>query len=54
MIGCIQATEVIKYITGVGKLFSNRLLLFNGLDLKFDEITFKKNLNCPDCGGSKG
>jgi molybdopterin-synthase adenylyltransferase len=54
MIGCIQATEVIKYITGVGKLLSNRLLLFNGLDLKFDEIIFKKNLNCPDCGKSKG
>jgi adenylyltransferase/sulfurtransferase len=53
MIGCIQATEVIKYITGVGKLLSNRLLLFNGLNLKFDEITFKKNLNCPDCGRIK-
>ena len=53
MIGCIQATEVIKYITGVGKLISNRLLLFNGLNFKFDEITFKKNLECPDCGRSK-
>jgi adenylyltransferase/sulfurtransferase len=53
IIGCIQATEVIKYITGVGKLLSNRLLLFNGLNSKFDEIRFKKNMNCPDCGKSE-
>lgn len=52
VIGCIQATEIIKYITGIGKLLSNRLLVFNGLNLKFDEIIFRKNLNCPDCGNN--
>jgi len=53
IIGCIQATEVIKYITGIGNLLANRLLLFNGLNLKFDEFTFKNNLTCPDCGENK-
>lgn len=51
MIGIIQATEVIKYIIGLGKLLKNRLLVFNGLNLKFDEVAFKRSLNCPECVG---
>jgi adenylyltransferase/sulfurtransferase len=50
MIGCLQTTEVIKYIVGLGELFMNRMLLFDSLNLKFEVITFKKRETCPDCG----
>jgi len=49
-IGCIQATEVIKYITGIGKLLINRLLAFDGLNLKFTELTVRKDPDCEHCG----
>jgi len=50
IIGCIQATEVIKYITGIGHLLTNRLLFYNGLEMVFDEIEVKRNPNCQHCG----
>ena len=34
IIGCIQANEVIKYITGTGKLLTCKLLLFDALTLE--------------------
>jgi molybdopterin-synthase adenylyltransferase len=49
IIGCLQTTEVIKYIIGIGELFMNRMLLFDGLNLTFEVITFKKRDTCPDC-----
>jgi len=54
VIGCIQVTEVIKYITGIGKLLTNRLLVYNGLNMKFREFKVKKDLNCEHCGHSTG
>ena len=50
VIGCIQATEVIKYITGIGELLTNRLLVFDGLDMKFTEFKIKKDPSCEHCG----
>ena len=50
IIGCIQATEAIKYIAGIGKLLTNRLLAYDGLNMKFTELTVKKNPNCEHCG----
>jgi len=49
VIGCLQALEAIKYITGIGKLLTNRLLVFDGFDLKFREVNLKRNPDCPDC-----
>jgi len=54
IIGCIQATEVIKYIVGLGELLTNRLLAFDGLGMKFTELTVKRNLNCEHCGHLAG
>ncbi len=48
-IGCIQATEVIKYIVGIGELLTNRLLIYNGLNMKFTELKVKKDPNCKHC-----
>jgi adenylyltransferase/sulfurtransferase len=50
VIGCIQATEVIKYLVGIGKLLTNRLLIFNGLDVTFNEFKVKRNPSCDHCG----
>ncbi len=50
VIGCTQATEVIKYIVGIGELLTNRLLVYDGLNLKFTEFKVKKDPNCEHCG----
>lgn len=49
-IGCLQALEVIKLITGIGSLLKGRLLIFDGLDAQFDEISIIRNDRCPVCG----
>jgi len=53
-IGCIQAMEVIKYIVGIGELLTNRLLIYDGLNLKFSEFLVKKDPNCKHCGHLRG
>jgi adenylyltransferase/sulfurtransferase len=50
VIGCIQATEVIKYIVGIGKLLTNRLLVYDGLNMELREFKVKKDPNCEHCG----
>jgi molybdopterin/thiamine biosynthesis adenylyltransferase len=52
VIGCIQATEVIKYILDIGDLLEDRLLIYDGLSMKFSEVKLKKNPNCGDCGNA--
>lgn len=50
VIGLIQATEVIKWILGKGKLLTDRLLIYNGLDMEFNELKVARNPKCPVCG----
>jgi len=45
-----KATEVIKYIVGIGELLKNRLLIYDGLDMKFTELKVKKDPQCEHCG----
>lgn len=52
IIGCIQATEIIKFTLGQGDLLLNRLLLFNALEMKFREIKLRRDPQCPLCGTS--
>jgi adenylyltransferase/sulfurtransferase len=49
IIGVIEANEAIKYITGLGKLLSGRLLVYNGSEMKFSEVVVEKNRECPVC-----
>jgi len=49
-IGVIQATEVLKYLLGLGDLLVGRLLTYDALSLQFSEIEVKKNPDCPVCG----
>jgi len=50
ILGTIQATEVLKYLTGVGDLLTNRLLTFNAKRMEFRTINVKHNHKCPVCG----
>lgn len=49
IIGSIQANEVIKLIIGKGETLSGRLLVLDSLKMKFREIKFGKNPDCPVC-----
>lgn len=49
-IGAIQTTEAIKLILGVGEPLIGRLLLYDALNMSFDEVRLRKNPNCPICG----
>jgi adenylyltransferase/sulfurtransferase len=50
VIGSIQAAEVIKYLLGIGKLLTNRLLIYDGLKAAFSEFTVNRNPDCDHCG----
>jgi adenylyltransferase/sulfurtransferase len=50
IIGCIQATEILKLVIGKGNLLVGRLLLFNALDMKFRELKLRRDPACPVCG----
>lgn len=54
VVGSIQATEVIKYLLGVGKLLTDRLLIYDGLTVSFNEFRIHKNPNCDHCGPAGG
>jgi adenylyltransferase/sulfurtransferase len=53
VIGCIQATEVIKYIVGLGELLTNRLLNYDALQMKFSEFQVNRDPECEVCGDKR-
>jgi sulfur-carrier protein adenylyltransferase/sulfurtransferase len=50
IIGCIQATEILKLALGKGSSLVGRLMLFNALDMKFRELKLRRDPECPLCG----
>jgi adenylyltransferase/sulfurtransferase len=50
IVGCIQATEILKLAIGKGTSLVGRLLLFNALDMKFRELKLRRDPQCPVCG----
>ena len=50
VIGTVQATEVIKYLTKRGRLLSGRLFTWDGLTSAAEEIAIVRNPACPACG----
>ncbi|HMO49632.1 MAG TPA: molybdopterin-synthase adenylyltransferase MoeB [Kiritimatiellia bacterium] len=50
ILGCLQAMEVIKLLLGIGEPLINRLLLFDGLAMRFRELELVKEPDCPGCG----
>jgi molybdopterin-synthase adenylyltransferase len=49
VVGSLQATEAIKYVTGIGELLTNRLLVYDGLKMDFTELRVRRDPNCPHC-----
>lgn len=50
VIGCLQALEAIKYLTGTGELLTGRLLTFDGKDMEFETIDLLRDPDCSACG----
>jgi adenylyltransferase/sulfurtransferase len=50
IIGSIQGMEAIKLLLGVGEPLVGRLLLVDGLTMRFRELTVRKDPECPVCG----
>ena len=51
IIGSIQATEAIKYITGIGSLLTDRLLVVDAAAMTFQTLSLPRNPKCPLCAG---
>ena len=49
-LGSIQASEVVKAITGAGTLMEDRILFVDFFDMTFSEMKFARNSACPVCG----
>lgn len=54
VIGSIEATEVLKLLTGRGEPLAGRLFLWDGLALNAESIIVKRDPACPDCGSRGG
>ena len=50
IVGCIQATEVLKLVLGQGTSLLGRLLVLDALDMKFRELKLRRDPKCPLCG----
>jgi len=50
LIGVTQATEAIKYLTGMGEPLVGRLLLMDALTNEYSTLSIKKDPECPACG----
>lgn len=51
VIGSLQAVEAIKYLAGFGPSLKNRVLFWDGISMKFEQIIVKRNTRCVVCGG---
>jgi len=52
IIGSIQANEVLKLVLERGDTLAGRLLLFDALGTTLDEVTVRRDPDCPVCGES--
>jgi molybdopterin/thiamine biosynthesis adenylyltransferase len=48
--GTLQATEALKYFIGTGDLLTDRIMVFDALEMKFRNVRIKANPHCPVCG----
>jgi len=50
IIGSLQASEALKLALGIGEPLVGRLLLFDALAAEFNEVTIRRDPDCPVCG----
>lgn len=51
VLGSLQATEAIKFITGVGTLCTRRLLVVDASAMTFETFQVQPSARCQSCGG---
>ena len=49
IMGCIQATEAIKLLLGIGEPLVGKLLIMDALSMDFRKVRLRKDPNCPLC-----
>jgi adenylyltransferase/sulfurtransferase len=49
-VGCLQATEVIKELAGIGDSLAGHLVIMDALNTTFRKITVRADPSCPLCG----
>jgi adenylyltransferase/sulfurtransferase len=49
VVGCLEAMETIKLLTGLGEPLVGRLLIFDGKGMHFEEVRVNRRADCPVC-----
>lgn len=49
-VGCLQATETVKYLLGEGDLLDGRMVFYDASNMEFDTVEITKKDDCPVCG----
>lgn len=52
LVGLMQATEVLKLLLGIGEPLVGRLLTVDAFAMRFREISFAVDPDCPGCGSA--
>jgi molybdopterin/thiamine biosynthesis adenylyltransferase len=52
IIGTLQANEALKLLLGIGTPLTGRLLLFDALAMRFRELRYGVDPDCPGCGAN--
>jgi molybdopterin/thiamine biosynthesis adenylyltransferase len=50
VVGCLQATEVIKELAGIGESLAGHLVILDALNTNFRKISVRPDPACPLCG----
>jgi adenylyltransferase/sulfurtransferase len=53
IIGCVQAAEALKLLIGCGESLAGRLLLLDGLAMRWREIRVPRDAACAVCGSQR-
>ncbi len=51
IVGCIQATEAIKVLLGIGETLAGRLLLIDARTMEWHSVRLRRDPDCQECAG---
>jgi molybdopterin/thiamine biosynthesis adenylyltransferase len=54
IMGSLQAAEAIKLLLEIGDSMVGRLMLFDALEMRFQEVGLRRDPDCPVCGEHAG
>lgn len=52
LMGLVQATEAIKWLTGLGELLVGRLMMLDAASMRVRELSVERDPSCPSCGSA--